>query len=571
GFSNYVQLPDEIDTDVVDGKISEVIRNNDPNFGDTAAYIRLYNVDGTAGFIQYVYIFSTIAVIVLLIACINYMNLSTARSVKRSKEIGLRKVVGSNRSQIIRQFFTESILYSFLSFLLSIFIVRLLLPQFNALTGKQIAFSLTNVGDLSGLIIIAVATGFISGCYPALYLSSFKPISIIRKLTGEGGRSTLFRKALVVMQFSLSTGLIVCMMIVSNQVSFMRNAEVGFEKDNVITLPVSGNIENFLESFKLELLQNPAILNASVKSTSPLSSGGTSGTISWEGKDPAQQIAFNHPMVDHDYFKTLNMNIKEGRDFSKDIQSDHNNGFIINEEAVRQGNIENPVGKQIRVNGASGAIIGVVRDAQLGSLRFTIQPEVYHLSRSFREQFQTLFIKINPGSRDDRVGNITSAIAHAQTVWNKFLPDSPFEYRFLDETIGNQYRGELRIKGLLNYFTFLAVFLSCLGLFGLTSFMTEQRTKEIAVRKTLGAPVSKILYILMNQFLVWILIANIIAWPVSYYLMNRWLQDFSNRIDIAIVTFVFAFGLTLVIAVTTVIYQSLKAALANPVDSLMYE
>ncbi|MCP4723736.1 MAG: FtsX-like permease family protein [bacterium] len=579
GFSNYVQVSEGTNTEEVDGKISELIRKNDPNFGDTAAYIflqplakiRLYNVDGSAGFIQYVYIFSTIAIIVLMIACINYMNLSTARSVKRAKEIGLRKVVGSSRAQIIRQFFTESIIYSFLSFILSIMVVKLLIPQFNALTGKQIVFELTNLGDLSGLMIIAVLTGLVSGCYPALYLSSFKPISIIKKLTGEGGRSSLFRKILVVMQFSLSTGLIICMMIVSKQVGFMRDAEVGFEKENVITLPVTGDIGNFLESFKLELLANPAIQSVSVKSTSPLSSGGTSGTISWEEKDPALQIAFNHPMVDHDYFKTMNMQITEGRDFSRDIQSDLNNGFILNEEAVRLGNIEDPVGKQIRVNGASGTIIGVVKNAQLGSLRFTIQPEVFHLSRSFREQFQTLFIKIKSSGSGNQVDNITSAIAHIQTVWSKFIPDSPVEYSFLDDTIANQYRAELRIKGILNYFTFLAVFLSCLGLFGLTSFMTEQRTKEIAVRKTLGAPVSKILYILMNQFLMWILIANVIAWPVSYFLMDRWLQDFANRIDIAIVTFIFALSLTLVIAVATVMYQSLKAALANPVDSLMYE
>jgi len=316
---------------------------------------------------------------------------------------------------------------------------------------------------------------------------------------------------------------------------------------------------------------NPSIQSASVKSASPLSSGSTSGTISWEEKDPALQIALSHPMVDHDYFKTLNMQISEGRDFSKDIQSDLRNGFILNEEAVKLGNIEDPVGKQIMVNGANGTIIGVVKDAQLGSLRFTVQPEVFHLSRTFNEVFQTLFIKINPGGNDSQASNITAALAHIQTVWSKFMPDSPFEYRFLDDTIGNQYRAEQRIKGLLNYFTFLAVFLSCLGLFGLTSFMTEQRTKEIAVRKTLGAPVSKILYILMNQFLLWILIANIIAWPVSYFLMTSWLQDFANRIDIAINTFFFALSLTLVIAVATVMYQSLKAALANPVDSLMYE
>ena len=298
GFDTYIQLQAGVDIKEMDKKIDDVIIKNDPNFGDTAAHlflqplskIRLFDVDRSAGFIQYVYIFSTIAIIILLIACINYMNLSTARSEKRAKEIGLRKVVGSKKSQIIKQFYSESLLYALLSFFIATLIVLLFLPQFNELTGKQINFNFLNPGLLLGLILVALFTGIISGSYPALYLSSIIPINSINKTKSSGSKKSLFRKILVVTQFSLSIGLIISMTIVSNQVGYLRDAEVGFEKENVITFPVGGEIETFFESFKHELKENPDILAASLKSSSPLRSGGTSGTISWEGKDPEQQI-----------------------------------------------------------------------------------------------------------------------------------------------------------------------------------------------------------------------------------------------------------------------------------------
>ncbi|UCE42297.1 MAG: hypothetical protein JSV17_04835, partial [Candidatus Aminicenantes bacterium] len=352
---------------------------------------------------------------------------------------------------------------------------------------------------------------------------------------------------------------------------YMRNAEIGFEKENVITLPVGGIMENIAESFKNELKQNPDIVSVSLKSSSPLRSGPTSGTISWEGKNPDQQINWCHPMIDHDYFKTLNMKIVEGRDFSTEIQSDLQEGFILNEEAVKQGNIENPVGKQMTVNSGNGVIIGVVKNAQLNSLRFTIQPEVFHLSKTFREQFQTMFIKIDSGEDDHRITKMTVALAHIESVWKKFMPDSPFEYSFLDETLENQYRTEIRISRILNTFTFLAIFLSCLGLLGLTSFMAEQRTKEIGVRKVLGASITGIVILLSKEFAKWVLLANVIAWPLAYYFMHKWLQEFTNRITIGIGTFIASAIMALIIALLTVSFLTTKAALANPIKSLRYE
>jgi putative ABC transport system permease protein len=579
GFATYVTLQDGVAINDLDRKIEDLIRRNDSNFGDTAAYIflqplskiRLFNVDGSVGFMRYVYIFSTIAVIILLIACFNYMNLSTARSGKRAKEIGLRKVVGSKRANIIRQFFCESLLYVFISFLISMLIVILLLPQFNELTRKQITFDYANPGLLFGLVIVALLTGIIAGSYPALYLSSFIPIEILNRSKSTGAKKSPLRKILVVVQFALSIGLIISMAIVSDQVGYMRNAEIGFEKENVITLPVSGKIENIAESFKNELKKNPDIVSISLKSSSPLRSGPTSGTISWEGKKPDQQINWCHPMVDHDYFNTLNMDIVQGRDFSREIQSDLQEGFILNEEAVKQGNIENPVGKQMTVNGVNGVIIGVVKNAQLNSLRFTIQPEVYHLSRTFREQFQTMFIKIDSGEANQQFNRMAVALAHMESIWKKFMPDSPFEYSFLDEALENQYRTEIRISRILNTFTFLAIFLSCLGLLGLTSFMAEQRTKEIGVRKVLGASTAGIVILLSKEFGKWVLLANFIAWPLAYYFMNKWLQEFANRINIGMGTFIASAVIALIIALLTVSFLTIKAALANPIKSLRYE
>jgi predicted permease len=579
GFETYVTLQDGVAINELDRKIKDLIRKNDPNFGDTAAYIflqplskiRLFNVDGSVGFMRYVYIFSTIAFIILLIACFNYMNLSTARSEKRAKEISLRKVVGSKRADIIRQFFSESMIYAFVSFLFSMLIVILFLPQFNGLTGKQIAFHYDNPGLLFGFFVVALFTGIIAGSYPALYLSSFLPIEILHKSKSAGVKKSPLRKVLVVIQFALSIGLIICMTIVSSQVRYMRNAEIGFEKENVITLPISGKIENIFESFKNEIEQNLEIVSVSLKSTRPLSPGGTSGTISWEGKNPEHQINWCHPMVDHDYFKTLNMEIAEGRDFSREIQSDLQEGFILNEEAVKQGNIENPVGKQITVNGENGVIIGVVKNAQLNSLRSTIRPVVYHLSQTFREQFQTLFIKIGSGENDHPFDKIAASLAHIERVWKKFMPYAPFEYQFLDEALGNQYRTEIRISRILNTFTFLAIFLSCLGLLGLTSFMAEQRTKEIGVRKVLGASITGIVILLSKEFVKWLLLANVIAWPLAYYFMDKWLQEFAYRINIGIGTFIASAVITFIIAQLTVSFLTIKAALANPIKSLRYE
>jgi putative ABC transport system permease protein len=579
GFATYVTLRDGVALNEIDQKIDDLIIKNDPYFGATAAHIflqplskiRLFNVDGSVGFMRYVYIFSTIAFIILLIACVNYMNLSTARSGKRAKEIGLRKVVGSKRANIIWQFFSESMLYAFISFIISMHIAAILLPQFNELTGKQIAFNHANPGFLLGFVFVALFTGIIAGSYPALYLSSFTPIDILNKSKSTGAKKSLLRKMLVIFQFSLSIGLIISMRIVSDQVRYMRNAEIGFEKENIITLPISGKIENIIESFKNELEQNPGIVSVSLKSSSPLSPGGTSGTISWERKRPDQQINWSHPMIDHDYFKTLNMEILEGRDFSREIQSDLQEGFILNEEAVKQGNIENPVGKQITVNGENGVIIGVVKNAQLNSLRFTIQPVVYHLSRTFREQFQTLFIKIASGENDRQFDKIAASLAHIERVWKKFLPDAPFEYQFLDETLENQYRTEIRISRILNTFTVLAIFLSCLGLLGLTSFMAEQRTKEIGVRKVLGASITGIVILLSKEFAKWVLLANVLAWPLAYYFMNKWLQDFAYRINIGIGTFIASGIIALIIALLTVSFLTIKAALANPINSLRYE
>ncbi|MFC1725801.1 ABC transporter permease [candidate division KSB1 bacterium] len=578
GFSTYLQLRRGVNVEEVNSKISDYIIKTDPKWAHRPTHlylypfkdVRLHNLNG-GGLITYVYIFSIIAVLVLLIACINYTNLATARSLRRIREIGMRKVSGSNRNQLIYQFMGESVIYSLFGLFSAVILVTFLLPVFNGISGKNLSIEYSNFGNVSVLILIALITGLISGSYPAIFLSSFNPVNIFRNVAQSGRGSALFRKVLVVTQFTISIGLMICMVVVINQLSFMKNSEIGFDKENVLFIPLKGKYQENYETIKNELLKGPDIINASTKSTFPTFSGSTSGTISWEGKNPDLQIAMSHPMVDFDYFSTLNMEIIEGRDFSKDITSDIREAFIINEKVVEIGGIKDPVGKQIMVNGGSGKIIGVVKNAQLNSLRFEASPEIYHLSRTFTERFQYLLVKIGAGNTQDSGERISETLSFIENKWKEIVPEYPFEYNFLDEAIENQYLTEMRISRIVNYFTFIAVFLSCLGLFGLASFMMERRTKEIAIRKVHGASFADIIKILSKESLKWVLTANILAWPIAYYFAGKWLDDFAARININLFTF-FAVGIvSVLIAFLTVSYQALKSAKAKPIDSLKYE
>ncbi len=514
------------------------------------------------GDIQYVYIFSIIALFILIIACINFMNLTTARHANRAQEVGLRKVVGANRTELLKQFFGESILLSFISLVLAAALVELFLPAFRSLTGKHLTmFYAGNIKIIFAVIAIALFTGFLSGIYPAIFLSSFQPVTIFRGSYKLRGGGSLFRKILVVIQFSFSILLIICTIVVSSQVNYMRNYELGFDKEYLIYIPMRGELGEKYESLKNELLKNPEIINVTAASNIPLRGASRSGpTDRWKGKKPDKSLPWKLISVSYDYAETLNLKMIQGKNFSKEFSSDNSNA-VINETAAKAIGTESPIGLQFTFWADEYTIMGVVEDYHYFPLNYEIRP----LILAFKpEQYQYILFKI-------RSKNIPDTLAYIERICKKFEPYYPVEYHFVDEAYDTLYRNERRLGNIFKYFALLAISISCLGLFGLASFVAEQRTKEIGIRKALGAPVGGIVLLLSKEFTKWVLLANIIAWPIAYYAMAKWLENFAYRMDIRLWIFVISGALAFIIAIITVIFQAAKAALANPVDALRYE
>ena len=560
----YVLLDKNVSYEQVEDKIYGMIKKHTP---DDESYlrlqplkrIRLYTLGGEMGTIKYVYIFSLIALFILVIACINFMNLATARSAKRAREVGLRKVVGARRIQIIRQFFGESIVLTICALGFSVLIVEVLLPLFNNLSGKNLKLDLSgNMAIFAGLIGIALFTGFLSGSYPALFLSSFLPGKVLKSTYRSGSSSSALRKILVVFQFSLSIFLIISTAVIYSQLQYIQSKDLGFNKENLIYASINDRIKENYDAIENEILQNPHILNMTRTFQLP-SYNRYSAPVEWEGKTPDQNIVFNISLVDPDYLDTLKLELVHGRNFSNEFSTDTSN-YILNEEAVKQMGLESPIGKWLEF-GEKGEIIGVVRNYHYMPFTYEIQPLILYYNPSY---YRYTILRI---SGDD----IPQTLGFLEETWTKFAPAFPFEYHFLDEDYEQIYRTEHRLGELLRYFSFLAIFISCLGLFGLASFMAEQRTKEIGVRKVLGATISSVTLLLSREYTKWVLLANIIAWPVAYFGMRKWLQGFAYKVDISVLTFVLAGLLTLVIALLTVSYQAIKAAVANPVEALRHE
>jgi len=517
---------------------------------------------------KYVYIFSIIAFVVLLIACINFMNLSTARSLNRAKEVGLRKVIGSSRVQLLKQFLGESILLAIVAAVLAIILVEMLLPAFNQLAGKMLKLDYGEVKLLLGLALITLVTGIVAGSYPAIYLSSFKPIAVLKGGQFESGnRRAGVRHLLVVTQFALAIMLIIGTIVIHRQLHFMTHTKLGFDKDNVVYVPAKANFGAQYEAVKQELLKFPEIGSVAANSILPTNTLNTS-LIFWEGKPPNREYPVETNAVDYDYFTLLNMEFVAGRIFSPQHAADAASAFVLNEEAAKMMEMESPIGKEIRVGQKQGTVIGVVRNAHFKSLRQKIEPQIFHLLADYNSELVDLFgivmIKI-------RGNGIPTALASIEAVWKGVNPNHPFEYHFLDETYDTLYTQEKRTSTLFNYFTVLAISISCLGLFGLAAFVAENRTKEIGIRKVLGASVSGIVTLLSKDFVKLVLLGNVIAWPIAYYMMKNWLQDFAYRINIGWWVFALAGGVALLIALLTVSIQAIKAALANPVEALRYE
>ncbi|UCE40877.1 MAG: ABC transporter permease [Candidatus Aminicenantes bacterium] len=513
--------------------------------------------------VQSVYLFSVIAIFVLIIGCINFMNLSTARSAKRAKEVGLRKVVGAFRSQLIRQFYGESLLFAFIALGLAVAAVSVVLPAFGNLAGKDMSWNVTGAGVLIlGLAGIALLTGLVSGSYPALFLASFQPVNTLKGKLRSGKGNAIFRRTLVVVQFVLSAALIIGTGVVSKQMTFIKNRNLGWNKEQVVAIPIRSYSRPSLETLKAELANTPGILNVAVATQKPSFTSWSSSGFDWEGKDPALKVDITYMEADDGYVDTLGMTIVQGRNFSKKFPTDKTESFLINEELARLMGHEDPIGKSFSFWDQKGKIIGVIEDFHFQPLRRKIEPLIIRWSQLNWTNF--LFLRIAPEGIMETIGTV-------QGTWEKILPAIPFSYQFLDEDFATIYRSEERTGTLLKIFTAMAILVACLGLFGLASYAAEQRTKEIGIRKVLGASVPGITALMCREFLVLIGLANLIAWPVAYFAIKDWLDNFAYRTNIPALMFLNALILSLVIGLMTVIYRAIRAASANPVEALKHE
>lgn len=512
---------------------------------------------------KYIILFSSVAFLILLIACVNYMNLETARSLRRSKEVGLRKVVGAQKRQLIVQFLGESVTMSALAVLFSILLVIISLPVFNNLVQRPLNLNFSKNPQLFfGLGVLTLFVGLLAGSYPAIKMSGFKPVTVLRGVFTRSSRGSSLRNVLVLVQFSITIILIVCALGVRDQLNFIKNRDMGYDKDQIITLAVRGeSVRQNINTIKTELLQNSDIIVVSTSDRLP-NNIDTFTSRNWTGRELEEPIPIYYNTADYDFIDLFGMEVVQGRNFSRDFPSDEEGAFLVNETAVKVAEWESPIGRKFtHWNGKTGVVVGVIKDFHLRSLHNTIEPLYIFLDN---HDFSNISLKI-------KSANIPAALDYVKGVVNKFSPNYPFSYSFFDEVFERAYFTEQRIGRIFGAFSILAVFISCLGLFGLTVFAAEQRTKEIGVRKVLGASDSKIFLLLSREFVRWILLANIIAWPVAYYVMNKWLQNFAYRTHIGIAAFIIAGVAALMIAFFTVSYQSIKSARANPVKSLKYE
>ena len=564
--NTYVLLQKNASFDEVNKKIYNVMNEHNPEWKNILYLFpvtksHLYEPGGT-GKIIYVYIFSLFGILVLIVACINFMNLSTARSEKRMKEIGIKKTVGSSRIELVKQFMTETLFFSFISLAIGIFLIELILPYLNNIldTNMTMDFSGKSILVILGITLI---TGLIAGSYPAIYLSSFSPISILNKrvLKGEK-RSFTLRRVLVIAQFSFSIFIITCVLLISEQLDFVQSKNLGFNKNQVLMINTRGALQQDVSVVKEELLKLPSVQSATVSATNLTDfAGAGTGPIDWEGKTSTKVLEVGFNFVDDDFAKTFQIKMSEGRFFSKDYSTDMSEAFVINESTAKAMGIKDPLNKNITTwFGRKGKIIGVIKDFNTESLRSELSPVVLMPT----EAANYLCLRIS--SKD-----ISTTIKSIKSKIKEIVPDDPFGYSFLDKEIDKLYKTEQTTGKLSTFIAVIAIFISCLGLLGLVSFSSERRTKEIGIRKVLGATVTDVLVTLTKDFTKWILFANIIACPIAYYFMNKWLEDFAYRIDISWWSFVLSGGIALVIALATISFQAVKAATANPIKSLRYE
>jgi len=579
----YVLLPPVYSPLALENRFPELVRKHFPADVASRAALRLQpltdihlhsvleNEIAPNSNVAYVYIFSAIAAFILLIACINFMNLATARSAKRAKEVGLRKVIGAQRLQLVMQFLGESLFYTVLALLLALALVELFVPAFNMLLGKQVEMRYAdNWSVVLGLLALALLVAILAGSYPAFFLARFRPVHALQGKTLLGRTPLHLRAVLVVVQFVISIGLIVVTAIVNKQLHFIQNKRLGFDKERVVIIPIRDDaVQQNFAAVKNGLLSQTGVTHATAISNFPWEQGYYDFYIRAEGMSPEAKLNMPTLLVDDDFIRAFGMQIVAGRDFSKEHITDAQEAFILNEAAVKKLGWASAVGKKIKMEDVAagkpreGLVIGVVKNFHLRSLHHEIEPLVLLVAPA-PHFLDNLVIRLDSP-------NISPALAALEQQWREIAPHRPFEYFFLDDAFDQLYRQEQKLAQIFKYFSAIAMLVGCLGLFGLASFIAEQKTKEIGVRKVLGASVSQIVLLLSRDFAKLVGLAFVVAAPAAYFAMTRWLQNFAYRAEIGAGTFLLAGLLVLGLAGFTVSWQAIKAALANPVDSLRYE
>jgi len=577
-FITYIQLAYNADPNHIEAAINQYLQPKLTlpkgvqfhvglqRFGDNYLHNVFVNGKPTAGRIEYVKIFSEVAIFILIIACINFMNLATARSVKRAKEVGVRKVVGSTRGSLIGQFFGESLVFSFLAMLLSIALVLVLLPSFNLFTGKQLGFPLTHASFWLSLIALMLVTGILAGSYPALYLSSLKPVRILKGTLRFTQGAVWFRKGLTVFQFVLSILLLIATIVITRQTDYVQSAHLGYDKENMIYTRIEGELskKNKYLLFKQQAAKMPgiAMIDRTTEVPQAMNFVVYDDEITWQGKEKNFIVGVKPASVGFDFVKLMKLQMAEGRDFLPTNPTDSTDAFLINEEAAKQMKMTHPIGQWVQAWQKKGHIIGVVKDYHTQSLHDPIKPILLDIKEG--EYFGVIIAKTQPGKTKE-------ALESLATVYKSLNPNYPFTYQFVDQEYKKLYSSELIISQLSIVFAVVAIGISCLGLLGLVMFSAEQRIKEFGVRKVLGASLNQLMGLFAADFLKLIIIAFVIAAPLGWFAMHSWLQDFAYRIDLSWWIFILAGMSSVMMALFTLSYEAFKAAVANPVKSLRSE
>lgn len=564
-YFTYIKLKEDSSPLQVGASVSDLIREHQPESHirlvlQPLEKIHLYALNG-GGRIVAVVIFMAVGILILGIACFNYMNLMTARYMNRSLEVGVRKVLGASRWNLMKQFFGEAILMSLFSSVIALLLGVALLPVFNDVSGKNLNLGSVSIMHVFLVIGIALLIGILSGSYPALLLSSLRPKKTLRGTAGTGTGGSPFRKVLVVVQFSFTVFFIIGALTISKQLKYLKNKDLGFDRENLIYVQMESSDREKQETLRRTLLQAPAVKDITFTNTEFLYLGFETAEITWEDQKAGESVNIQIRTADFHSLKTFGMEMAAGRFFSPDVGTDIGGAFILNETAVNAMGMQSPVGKRFSLGDSGGVIIGVVKDFHFHSMRDKIEPMVFLINPRWNRY---LFLRVMPGKIPDAIGVL-------EKNWDRIHPGSPFRFFFLDERINGLYRSERQMGKVIGYFTLIAVIISCMGLFGMASFMLERRVKEIGIRKVLGSSVPGIVGLFSREIIRWVVISNIVAFPAAYLFLKGWLSHFAYRIPIDGGIFLLAGVLSLVIALGTVSYQTIRASVTNPVEAIRYE